>query len=288
MDWKWSDDNMLYFLFAQGTKPGGFNNATAIEAGVPSYDEEDVDSFEIGSKNVFDGGRLVANFAVFYNELEGYQLTQNVRSADGVNTTSATVNAGDAEIYGLEAELHWRPAAVEGLGLRMNYAWTDTEFTDGTDQNQGVLDDVADNGLVDCSTGNEFPDQDDCTSAFGPIDGHEIPRSAEHQFFFDAEYRAPLGRGEWEWMVGANYTYESEKYAQVHNLLDTGDTELVSARVAISNDRYSLSFWGKNLTGEDSPVLALRYADGADSFKRSFVGMNRRDTYWGATLTASF
>ena len=41
-------------------------------------------------------------------------------------------------------------------------------------------------------------------------------------------------------------------------------------------------------TGEDSTTLALRYADGADSFKRSFAGMNRRDSYFGATFSAKF
>lgn len=288
IDWKFSDDNMLYALYAEGTKPGGFNGVEAIEAGVPSYDEEEVKSFEVGSKNVFDNGRLTANFAIFFNDLEGYQLTQNVRTADGVNTTSAVTNAGDAEIWGVEADMTWYPEAIEGLGLRFNYAWTDSEFTDGYDQNQGVLNDVADNGLVDCSTGDQFPDDDDCTSAYGSIDGHEIPRTAEHQVYFDAEYRRPFGNADWEWFVGADYSFESSKWAQVHNEIETGDTELVSARLGFTNGKYAVRLWGKNLTGEDSTPLALRYADGADSFKRNFVGMSRRDTYFGATFSASF
>jgi iron complex outermembrane recepter protein len=288
IDWKFSDNSMLYALYAEGTKPGGFNGVEAIEAGVPSFDEEEVKSFEIGSKNTFDDGRMIANFAVFFNDLEGYQLTQNVRTADGVNTTSAVTNAGDAEIWGVEADLNWYPEAIEGLGLRFNYAWTDSEFTDGFDQNQGVLNDVADNGLVDCSTGDEFPDDDDCTSAYGSIDGKEIPRTAEHQVYFDAEYRRPFGNADWEWFIGADYSFESSKWAQVHNEIETGDTELVSARLGFTNGKYAIRLWGKNLTGEDSTPLALRYADGADSFKRNFVGMSRRDTYFGATFSASF
>lgn len=288
LDWKLNDNSMLYALYAEGTKPGGFNGVAAIEAGVPSYDEEEVDSFEIGSKNVFLDGHMIANFALFYNELDGYQLTQNVRTADGVNTTSATTNAGEAEIKGFEAEINWRPAAVEGLGLRFNYAWTDAEFTKGTDQNQGVLDDVADNGLADCSTGDEFPDDDSCTSLYGDIDGHDIPRTAEHMGYVDVEYRRPFGSSDWEWNVGVDYAYESSKFAQVHNLIESGSTELVGMRAGIQNDKYAVRIWGKNLTGEDSAPLVLRYADGADSFKRSFVGMNRRDTYFGATFTAKF
>ena len=43
------------------------------------------------------GHQLVANLAVYFNKISGYQLTQNARNNLG-NTTSATVNAGDAEI----------------------------------------------------------------------------------------------------------------------------------------------------------------------------------------------
>lgn len=282
VDWQVTDDNMLYALYAKGTKPGGFNGTVAIEAGVPTFDEEEVDSFEIGSKNVFADGRVVANFAGFYNDVTGYQLTQNVQS--GQNTTSATVNAGDADIYGFEAEI--MAQVTDALRLTFNYAWVDTEFYRGRDQNQGVLNDVADNGLVDCSTGDEFPDDEDCTSVYGSIVGKQIPRTAEHQVFADAEWRMPLG-GDWEWYVGANYVYESSKYAQVHNLAETGDTSLVNARLGFANDTYSIQLYGRNLTGEDSAYNVLRYAE-PEAFRRNFAISPRRDTYFGILATAAW
>ena len=284
VDWQLTDNNMLYALYANGTKPGGFNGTVAIEAGFPTYDEEEVDSFEIGSKNVFMDGRLVANFALFYNDVTGYQLTQNVQS--GQNTTSATRNAGDADIYGLEAEL--AAQLTDHMRLTFNYAWTDTEFYRGRDQNQGVLDDVLDNGLVDCSTGNEFPETGECTSIYGSIVGKEIPRTAEHQIFTDLEYRRPFANGKgWEWYFGANYTFESSKYAQVHNLAETGDTSLVNARLGFQNDRYSIQLWGRNLTGEDTPFNILRYAE-AELFRRNFAISPRRDTYYGITAMVNW
>ena len=279
VDWQVADNNMLYALYAVGTKPGGFNSTVAIEAGVPTFDEEEVDSFEIGSKNIFYNGRIVANFAAFYNDVTGYQLTQNVQS--GQNTTSATVNAGDVDIYGFEAELAAK--ITEQLRLTFNYAWTDTEFYRGRDQNQGVLNDVADDGLVNCSLGNEFPESGECTSAYGSIVGKEVPRTAQHQVFADAEYRRPFDSGNgWEWYFGANYTFESSKYAQVHNLAETGDTSLVNARVGFQNDRYAVQLWGRNLTGEDTPFAVLRYAE-PEAFRRNFGISPRRDTYYGIT-----
>lgn len=283
LDWAVTDDNLLYALYALGTKPGGFNGTVAIEAGIPTFEEEEVDSFEIGSKNTLANGRVIANFAAFYNDVEGYQLTQNVQS--GQNTTSATVNAGDADIFGLEAEI--AAQLTESLRLTFNYAWADTEFTEGRDQNQGVLNDVLDNGLVDCSTGNEFPDVPGCTSVFGSIVGKSIPRVAEHQVFADLEYRALFGDSDWEWFAGANYVFESSKYAQVHNEAETGDTSLVNARIGMSNDTYSIQVYGRNLTGEDTPFNVLRYAE-PEAFRRNFAISPRRDTYYGVIVTANW
>ncbi len=287
LDWQYNDNSMLYVLYAEGTKPGGFNGTVAIEAGLPTFDEEEVSSIELGSKNTWLDGQLNANFSLFFNSVDGYQLTQNARA--GGNTTSATVNAGDADINGFEAEFLYRSAAIEGLTLTANYAYTDSEFSAGFDQNQGVLNDAADNGLIDCSTGDEFPDVAGCTSLFGSIAGKQIPRTAEHQAFIDVDLRRGFNNGsDWEWFTGINLSYESSKYSQVHNQAETGNTTLMSARFGFSNERFSINFWGKNLLGEDSSPLVLRYADGADSFKRSFVGTLRRDTYFGVNASAKF
>ena len=286
LDWRPAAEHMFYLSYAQGTKPGGFNSTVAIEAGIPTFDEEDVNSIEIGLKSTLADGRLVANLAAFRNEVEGYQLTQNVRS--GQNTTSATVNAGDADIYGFEAELLARPQGVEGLTLIFNYAWTDSEFQRGSDQNQGVLLDVADDGLINCSTGDQFPEVDGCTSLFGAIKGKRIPRTAEHQLFADVELRRPFPAWEgWEWFIGANYAFESSKFAQVHNEAETGETSLVNARLGFANDKYALRLWARNLTGEDTPYNVLRYAE-PEAFRRNFAIAARRDTHYGLTFTTNW
>ena len=290
-----TDDTMIYALFASGNKPGGFNGATAIRAGFGTFDEEEVDSIEIGAKNTLADGRVTANVAMFFNQIDGYQLTQNVR--DGVNLSSATVNAGDADIFGAEIEISARPS--DWLSLMFNYAYTDTEFTSGTDENLGLLLDAADDGRVNCSLGFEFPEFDGqvCNSPggnnnppkFGSIVGKEIPRTAQHQVFVDAEINGVLGSyTAWDWFVGTSYSYESAKYVQVANFADYGEASLLNFRAGVGNETWLFTIFGRNLLGEDSSPLGLRYADGGDSFKRSFVGTTRRDTHWGVTATVSF
>lgn len=290
LDWQLSNDNMLYALYAEGTKPGGFNSAIAIQAGLPSYQEEEVKSFEIGSKNVLANGQLVANLAVFFNKISGYQITQNARNNTG-NTTSAILNAGDAEVFGAELELSFRPAAAEGLAFTLNYAYTDPEFTKAFDENQGLLNDVADDGLNNCSLGKQVPELA-CSSTnmlFGSIKGKQIPRSAKQQGYLGAELRRPLAIGDgWDYVLGADLSYESTKYAQVLNLAETGATTLLNARFGIVSDSWSVTLWGRNLTGEDSVPNVLRYADGASDLRRNFAASQRRDTYMGLTVTAKF
>ena len=279
LEWRPTDDHLLYLTYAEGTKPGGFNSSTAILAGLPTFDEEDASSIELGLKSVLADGRVIANVALFANEIEGYQLTQNV--AFGQNADSATVNAGDADINGIEVELAFVP--VEGLTLRANYAYTDAEFTKGFDQNEGLLLDMLDDRLGNCSTGDQFPEVEGCQSAFGSIDGRQVPRTADHQIFLDVEYRRPLN-GTWEWYGGVNYTHESSKFAQVHNEAETGNVNLVNARIGLLSDRYSVRLWGRNLTGEDSGYTVLRYLEAA-TFGRAFAVAPRRDTHVGITLS---
>jgi outer membrane receptor protein involved in Fe transport len=285
LDWQATDNNMLYLLYAEGNKPGGFNNTFAQEAGYPVYDEETVDSIEFGSKNYFLDGQMTANFAFYYNQIEGYQMTQNITS--GVNASSATVNAGDADVKGMEAELVIRPAVAEGFTIMLNYAYNDSSFTRGVDENQGVLNDVLDDGLNNCSLGDQFPDVPRCQAAFGSIIGKSIPRSARNQFFLDLDYRRPLGDTQWEWFTGVNYQYESSKFAQVHNLAKTGESELVNARLGVQNDRWMFQLWANNLLDDDSVVSIRRYAM-PTGFTRNFALSPRRPTYYGLTATLNF
>ena len=286
LDWQVAEDRLVYLAVAEGTKPGGFNGTVAIEAGIPIYDEETATTVEIGVKNTLADGQLIANLALFRNTVEGYQLTQNVQS--GANATSATVNAGDVDITGFEAEIAARPEAMPGLALTLNYAWVDPEFSAGADQNQGLLLDAADDGMVNCSTGKQFPNVESCTgnSKFGSIAGKLVPRTATHQVFADAELRRALGNG-WEWYVGANYAYESSKFAQVHNEAETGETALLNLRLGFVGDTYAVRLWARNVTGEDTPYAVLRYAEPA-AFRRNFAIGARRDAHYGVSLTANW
>ncbi len=291
-DWQFSPDNLFYAIYAEGQKPGGFNGALAIAASnadptvdVATFEAEDNKSIELGLKNTFGDGRFVFNIAGFYTDIDGYQLTQNVSVPP--NQISVVTNAGEAEIWGLEAEFIGELAP--GLVLTANYALADTEFTSGFDENQGVLNDVLDDRMVNCSTGDQFPDVDGCQSLFGSIAGQRIPRAPRHRVFGDLSYRTPDGiGGGWDAFGGFNVTYTSSSFAQVHNLAETGSATEVDARLGIENDQFRIMLYVNNLFDEDAVQQIIRYADGDLNFRRSFIAGLRPGRRFGVVLSAGF
>ena len=286
LDWQFTPDNLVYAIYAEGIKPGGFNNIQASNAGVPTFDEEENKQIEIGLKNAFFDGDVIFNLAAYYTDIEGYQLTQNIQ--DGGNALSATVNAGDAEIWGLEAELIGRFGDVV---VTANYALANSDFTEGFDENQGVLNDVLDDRLVNCSPGDQFPDVDGCQSLFGSIEGNAIPRAPRHRIFADFAYATDTGIGvndDWQFFAGMNATYTSRQFAQVHNLARTEGAVEVDGRIGLENETIRIQFYADNLFNEDAVQQVLRFADANASFRRSFVGGLRPGARYGLLLVSRF
>lgn len=283
-DWQVTPDNLIYAVYAEGQKPGGFNGNQAIAAGFPTYDPEDVKSYEIGLKNSFLDGRLTANLALYHNEISGYQITQNVSVPP--NQVSLIRNAGNAEVDGFELELSLRPD--RHVTVTANYAYADSSFTSGTDENQGLIDDVADDRLVNCSLGDEFPSTTGCQSLYGSIVGNRIPRAPVHTVFADLDYRTPLGSGDWSFFAGGNVNLISSSFDQVLNLAKTGGSVVVDARIGAQSDRFKVQLYVKNLFDEDAVAQIIRYADANNDLRRNFIAGLRPGRRFGVILSAGF
>jgi iron complex outermembrane recepter protein len=125
-DWKpgWFDDSTLYAFYSRGYKAGGFNppvdRSNPSFAGVADvYDPEFIDSIEIGSKNVFAGGRVQANLSAFYYKYDGLQVSKIVAR------TSVNENI-DANIFGLEGEFVFKP--MDNLVVDLNLSYLNTRI----------------------------------------------------------------------------------------------------------------------------------------------------------------
>ncbi|QNE32332.1 TonB-dependent receptor [Sphingomonas sp. NBWT7] len=112
LDFKITDDNLLYASYSRGYKSGGFNPPVQVPGlTVPdAFQPEIINAFEIGSKNTFADGKLTLNLTGFYYKYKGLQLSRIVAR------TSINDNI-DANIWGVELESVVRP----GPGWVVNF-----------------------------------------------------------------------------------------------------------------------------------------------------------------------
>lgn len=127
-DWAMNENTMLYGFFSRGYKPGGLNPAIPVDFqgnSSFSYDEEEIDAIEFGIKSTLLDGTMVMNTAVYVYDYTGLQTTRIV------NNSSINDNI-DADIWGAELEIFWKPEAIQNLDLAFSYAYTNTEVVDST------------------------------------------------------------------------------------------------------------------------------------------------------------
>ncbi len=121
LDWKITDDNLLYASFSRGYKSGGINPPLQpVFAVSDGFAPEFVDAFEIGSKNSFLDGTLRLNVTGFYYKYKALQLSRIVAR------TSVNDNV-DANIYGLEMDAILAPA--RGLLFNIGASYLNTKVS---------------------------------------------------------------------------------------------------------------------------------------------------------------
>lgn len=132
LDWRVAPDVLLYASASRGFKSGGFNiraNAVAVPRSARPFDDEKVDSFEIGSKMAFLDQRAFLNLAYFNNRYEDIQLSVFSSFIDGNGIPQFFgdfTNAGKGKAQGVEVEYQLRPSP--NWFISGNLAWLDTKY----------------------------------------------------------------------------------------------------------------------------------------------------------------
>ena len=114
--------SLVYFSFSEGFKSGGFNTRYLVPVPeVVTFEPEDVQSYEVGVKWQGFDNRLRANLAGFFAD---YSDIQVVVSENGAPLNQ---NAGDARIFGAEAEV--TTLLREDLFVLFTLGFLDAEYT---------------------------------------------------------------------------------------------------------------------------------------------------------------
>lgn len=230
---KLTPQNMVYANVAKGNKPGVINADPRFPPDIRYADEESSWNYEVGTKNRFLDGRLMANLALYYIDWKDQQITNQFTFPTG-GTQSYIRNAGKTEIKGAELEIE--AAVTDQFTAGFTWSLTDAKFKELFDAEAGQL-----FGNTSLAGKKLFGVPEQQASAYGKL---TFPVGANKSGF-----------------VRGDISFTDRKYDQIFDLAHTGEQVLMNLSTGVENDRWAVTFFVNNLTDDRTPSSVTRYVD---------------------------
>jgi iron complex outermembrane recepter protein len=217
VDFQVAPDNLLYATYSRGFRAPSFNAQAFFDPSELSVAQaEEVDSFELGSKNKFADRVITLNMAAFYYKYRNQQFI----NVDPATAAQTLLNIPRSRIFGGEAELTARPS--DAVTLRGSLGFLDAKVQQGIVSGANVA-------------GNKLTNAPSLTASAG-LD----------VTFYDGDAGKFSGT--------ADLAYTSSQFFDVVNTarLEQDGYALLSGflRWESANGRFNASIWGKNLTNK--------------------------------------
>jgi len=219
-----NDNSNAYASWNRSFRAGGFNlrNTSPNSDDLSSFDDEEVDSFELGWK-YRSTNNATLNIALFITKID--DLQREVNTADPTAAITQVVrNTADAEITGIEVD--GKLPITNNLILTGSFGYLDGDYKD-------IFFDLTGDGTIN---------QDDFDL--------EIPRLTDASFSVGLIYNQRFGKlGDGN--IQINYGRKNDTPFTDNNLGFINDTERVDGSITLVRDNgTSISLYGKNLTNE--------------------------------------
>ncbi|XQW85757.1 TonB-dependent receptor [Thalassotalea piscium] len=145
LDWKISNDVMVFASYSEGFRPpvtnrvgGGSakNQAGAFDGfRIPVYSTTDsLDNIELGFKSTLLDSSLRFNATAYYSKISDLQTSRF--DPTNISFLVFTDNVGDAEIKGVDGDFSW--VATDNLIISGAFSFIDTELTSVNDELVGI------------------------------------------------------------------------------------------------------------------------------------------------------
>jgi iron complex outermembrane receptor protein len=255
LNFKPSEDTLLYALVARGVKSGGFfNGITTSSFALAPYAPEKLTDYEVGFKARLFDRSLSLEASAFWYDYEDLQ-TQTFTNVGAVSLIKLG-NVDKATVKGLDIQAVWLP--VDGLSLSAGLGVLDTKL--GSFRTAGPA------GPITVPKGNKLPNAPDLT----------LNLQARYEWQVMGDWTAAI-------QGGAHYSDEVFKEALNTAYLSADDYWLFDARASLSSaSGWEVAVWAKNLG--DKAYVAQVTDNGIGMGYRVF---NAPRTY-GVTLTKRF
>lgn len=276
-----SDDVLLYASAAKGFKPAGISELDFGSDLVDSrFKAETVWNYEAGFKSSLADRQITLNGAVFFMNWSDKQVSQLVEDPGAPSGFRASVrNAGEAEVFGIDASFALRPNFAPGLTFDVGYTYLDTEYTDFTVATNSAF--TVTEG-ANCTIGTVGP-QTVCLVSYN---GNRLERAPKHQLVTNLDYRAELS-DDLTLIFGGSLQYQSSRFLTESNRLELPSFVNVDAQVGVEFSNFMIMGFVKNLTKEDAVRSAQNNFD-LSTFGRSVNVYAPPRRQWGVRARAKF
>jgi len=236
-----NDEVNVYGRIARGFRASSIQGRILFGDVVTTADSETLDSFELGVKSFLFDNRVKFYASAFYYTIDDQQLT----AIGGAGNFNQLLNADQGRGLGFEVDAS--AIVTENLTLTGGLSFNDTEIQDEglTAGTCGAPCTVLD--AIDPVTGGAF------------IDGNPFPNSPKWIANVVADYRQPVGEGEffattdWAYRSDANiFLYESIEF-ESQGWIEGG------VRAGYSQGPWTPAAFVRNLTDVDGLVSAIDF-----------------------------
>jgi iron complex outermembrane receptor protein len=185
LDYDITEDVMVYGQVASGHKAGGNTARPFFPEQLNAFEPEELINYEVGVKStLFDKLRL--NAVVFLSEYSDIQLGTEtcafVEDEDKRSPCGSIVNAGNADVKGLEIDGMWRP--TDAFSVDFSYAYMDFQYT-------YINSELTENITAESTT----------------------PYTPEHKWSIGAAYKFELGKGRGTITPRVDFAYQDDVFS---------------------------------------------------------------------------
>jgi outer membrane receptor protein involved in Fe transport len=272
-----NDDTIVYVTRSEGNSPGSFNTNSLLPDDLIIVAEEDMVMYEVGVKSTLFDGQLYVSAAAYDMDWTEQQLTDSYTEVEGP-PVSYTSNAGSTSIRGIEIQGKWR--INENFDLDFGISRTDAKFEELFDSNHCRF--YAPGGASSFCVGDNLRE-------FGSVNGNTPPQVPKNEMTLSLNYTTLIQEG-MEFFARADSSYDSSRYAHIHNFIETGSRTLVNLKAGVQLTDWRLTAWVNNATDNDTPTYVFRYVD-VQSFaygSRAFPVAPSRGREIGITASYKF
>ena len=241
LSWHPGDNQLYYFTYGTGFRPGNVNNGMELNArqftaaGFPqadidlansrvTFEGDEVTNYELGTKLTLADGRLSVTASAYYLDWEDTIVLVTDATIPSANNTF-NQNVGSAHSQGVELELTWFP--IDRLS-----------FSLGADFNEA--------------------ETDDDNLASGVPEGNSLIYAPEHSLAASVDWSFDIGS--LEGRLRLDHQLVDEQFADISNTTRIDEYDLTNLRFTLtdpSDGRWSAAIFANNVTNEESAINAF-------------------------------